>query len=82
MTIVTLLTDFGTEDYFTGAMKGAILSRDPRIRIVDITHHVPPHDIDAAALRRAANTPAVITMVSDGTTGKNPSRVAIANNAR
>jgi hypothetical protein len=30
----------------------------------------------------AANTPAVITIVSDGTTGKKPSMTAIANNAR
>ncbi len=29
----------------------------------------------------AANTPAVITIVSDGTTGKNPSRTAMANSA-
>ncbi|MBV8225573.1 MAG: SAM-dependent chlorinase/fluorinase, partial [Verrucomicrobia bacterium] len=25
--VITLLTDFGTEDYFVGAMKGVILSR-------------------------------------------------------
>src|ERR1700749_837742 len=47
--IVTLLTDFGTEDYFVGAMKGALLSANPEARIVDITHEIPPHDIEAAA---------------------------------
>lgn len=47
--IVTLLTDFGVRDYFVGAMKGVILSRDPRITIVDISHEVPRHDIEAAA---------------------------------
>lgn len=52
--IVTLLTDFGTEDYFVGAMKGVILSRNPRIRIIDITHQVPPHDIEAAAFLLSA----------------------------
>ena len=46
---VTLLTDFGTADYFVGAMKGAILSISPQARIVDITHEVPAHDIQAGA---------------------------------
>lgn len=49
MSIVTLLTDFGTADYFVGAMKGAVLSADPSARLVDITHDIPPHDIEAAA---------------------------------
>jgi S-adenosyl-L-methionine hydrolase (adenosine-forming) len=47
--IVTLLTDFGTADYFVAAMKGVILQRDPRIRIIDITHEVPVHDVESAA---------------------------------
>ena len=46
---LTLLTDFGTSDYFVGALKGAILSVNPTIRIVDITHEIPPHDIESAA---------------------------------
>ncbi|HEX2203966.1 MAG TPA: SAM-dependent chlorinase/fluorinase [Longimicrobium sp.] len=47
--IVTLLTDFGTADYFVGAMKGVLLSRDPRIAPVDLTHDIPAHDVHAAA---------------------------------
>lgn len=47
--LITLLTDFGTADYFVGAMKGAILSVNPDARIFDITHEIPPHDIRAAA---------------------------------
>ncbi|HZH32056.1 MAG TPA: SAM-dependent chlorinase/fluorinase [Pyrinomonadaceae bacterium] len=47
--LVTLLTDFGTADYFAGALKGAILSVNPRARIVDITHEIPAHDIRAGA---------------------------------
>lgn len=46
---ITLLTDFGTADHFVGAVKGVILSINPAATIVDITHQVPPHDIDAAA---------------------------------
>ncbi|MEX2582722.1 MAG: SAM-dependent chlorinase/fluorinase [Gemmatimonadota bacterium] len=52
--IVTLLSDFGTSDYFVGAMKAAILSRDERIRIVDITHEIPRHDVAAAAFNLLA----------------------------
>jgi hypothetical protein len=47
--IVTLLTDFGTGDYFVGAMKGAILSVNGRAQIVDITHEIPAHDVEAGA---------------------------------
>lgn len=48
-TAITLLTDFGTADYFVGAVKGAILSVNPRAVIVDITHEIPPQDIAAGA---------------------------------
>ena len=47
--LITLLTDFGEQDYFVGAMKGVILSISPDARIVDISHQVPPQDIEAAA---------------------------------
>lgn len=47
--VITLLTDFGTADYFVGAVKGAILSVNPNVNIVDITHEIPAHDIQAGA---------------------------------
>jgi S-adenosyl-L-methionine hydrolase (adenosine-forming) len=47
--IVTLLTDFGSADSYVGAIKGVILSHDPRIRIVDITHEVAAHDVEEGA---------------------------------
>ena len=52
--IITLLTDFGAQDYFVGAMKGVILSLNPEATIVDITHEIPPHDIQAAAFNLLA----------------------------
>ena len=54
MPIITLLTDFGSQDYFVGAMKGAILSINPAASIVDITHEIPPQDIRAAAFNLLA----------------------------
>lgn len=47
--IVTLLTDFGVADYFVGAMKGVVLSINPQAQVVDITHEIPAHDVEAAA---------------------------------
>jgi hypothetical protein len=53
--IVTLLTDFGVDDAYVGAMKGAMLSVNRDLTIVDITHRVPPQDVhEAAWLLRSA----------------------------
>ncbi|HEX7022185.1 MAG TPA: SAM-dependent chlorinase/fluorinase, partial [Trueperaceae bacterium] len=46
---VALLTDFGTRDPYAGIMKGVMLGIAPGARLVDITHHIPPQDIRAAA---------------------------------
>jgi S-adenosylmethionine hydrolase len=48
--IVTLLTDFGSEDAFVGIMKGVMLGINPHVRLVDLTHAVPPQQIRAGAL--------------------------------
>jgi len=53
--VITLLTDFGTVDYFVGAVKGAILSVNPQAVIADITHEVPPQDLEAAAFTLLAS---------------------------
>ncbi|MCS7179403.1 MAG: SAM-dependent chlorinase/fluorinase [Anaerolineae bacterium] len=50
MPILTLLTDFGTEDEYVGVMKGVILSIAPVVRLVDLCHQIPPQDIRRAAL--------------------------------
>jgi len=47
--IITLLTDFGTADYFVGAMKGVILSINEKAQIIDITHEIPPQIIASAS---------------------------------
>lgn len=49
MRIVTLTTDWNTDDYYTGALKGKILSQCSQIQIVDITHQVPAFNISHAA---------------------------------
>ncbi|MBW1678030.1 MAG: SAM-dependent chlorinase/fluorinase, partial [Deltaproteobacteria bacterium] len=44
------LTDFGLEDEYVGVMKGVILSINPRVDLIDITHNITRHDIRQAAL--------------------------------
>ncbi|HMV51874.1 MAG TPA: SAM-dependent chlorinase/fluorinase [Blastocatellia bacterium] len=52
--MITLLTDFGTADYFIPAVKGVILSINPTIQIIDLTHEIPPQDIAAGAFTLGA----------------------------
>ncbi|MCL7971526.1 MAG: SAM-dependent chlorinase/fluorinase [marine benthic group bacterium] len=49
MSIVTLITDFGTRDGYVGEMKGEILARCPDATLVDVTHDVEPGDIQGAS---------------------------------
>ena len=43
--IITLTTDFGSNDHFVGAMKGVILDIVPDAQIVDICHAVQAFDV-------------------------------------
>lgn len=46
--MITLTTDFGDSAY-VGAVRGSILSIQPEARLVDITHGVEKHDVQAGA---------------------------------
>jgi len=56
--IVALLTDFGSQDHYVGAVRGAVLAACREAAVVDITHDLPPHDLVAAAFSLAAARPA------------------------
>ncbi|HEX4793549.1 MAG TPA: SAM-dependent chlorinase/fluorinase [Humisphaera sp.] len=43
--LVTLTTDFGTRDFYVAAMKAVLISHSPEVRLIDVTHDVPRHDI-------------------------------------
>ena len=49
MTIITLLTDFGTTDSYVAEMKGVLLSGAPTAVLIDVSHGVSPGDIRSAA---------------------------------
>lgn len=46
--LITLLTDFGTQDSYVGIMKGVIASICPSAQLIDLTHAIPPQDLAAA----------------------------------
>ena len=47
--VVTLLTDFGLDDAYVGTLRGVLLGINPRARLVDLTHTVPPQDVRRAS---------------------------------
>jgi S-adenosyl-L-methionine hydrolase (adenosine-forming) len=48
--IITLTTDYGTNDHLVGTLKGVILKINPDANIVDISHNVAPYDLLDGAL--------------------------------
>ena len=48
--IITLTTDYGTNDHLVGTLKGVILRINPDVTLVDITHNVTPFDLLDGAL--------------------------------
>lgn len=46
---IALITDFGRDSFYVGAMKGAMHAVDRNAVIVDLTHHVRPYAVDEAS---------------------------------
>ena len=46
--MITLLSDFGTQDAYVAVMKGVIATIAPDIKTCDLTHEIPPQNILAA----------------------------------
>ncbi len=49
MSVITLITDFGTKDHYVGSVKGALYSELNDLKIVDISHSISPFNIIEAA---------------------------------
>jgi S-adenosyl-L-methionine hydrolase (adenosine-forming) len=49
MPIITLTSDWGLKDHYPGAVKGAILRQIPDAQVIDISHSIPPFDLNQAA---------------------------------
>ena len=42
MAIITFMSDFGTSDHYVAAVKAKILSVNPGLHIVDVSHEIEP----------------------------------------
>lgn len=49
MALVTLTTDFGWRDHYQALLKGAMLCKNDRLHIIDISHDIANYDIVQAA---------------------------------
>jgi S-adenosylmethionine hydrolase len=56
---ISLLTDYGLDDGFVAACHGVIASVAPNLRVIDITHLVPPGDIARGAAVLAQTVPSL-----------------------
>jgi S-adenosylmethionine hydrolase len=52
--LIAFVSDFGTRDHYAGVMKGVVLSINPEVTVVDVSHDLPVHDIPFAAHELAA----------------------------
>lgn len=55
--LITLTTDFGTDSPYVAAMKGVIVGINPRARLLDLSHQIPPQDLPHAAFFLAGALP-------------------------
>ncbi|NJM25464.1 MAG: SAM-dependent chlorinase/fluorinase [Bacteroidia bacterium] len=49
MAVITLITDSGEADHYVAAIKARIMSVNPGLQVIDISHHIPACDIAHAA---------------------------------
>jgi S-adenosylmethionine hydrolase len=54
---ISLTTDYGTFDGFVAACHGTIARISPAVRVIDVTHHVPPADVTRGAAVLAQTAP-------------------------
>ena len=85
MSLITLTTDWSSDDFYVSAVKGKILSKLPDVSIVDINHHIQRFNIAQAAfvLRHSyLNFPKAtvhLIGVNSESTEKNPHIVILYN---
>ncbi|MFP4227292.1 MAG: S-adenosyl-l-methionine hydroxide adenosyltransferase family protein [Salinivenus sp.] len=83
--LITITTDFGTEDAYVPSMKGTMLSICPGARMVDVTHEISPQDVMEAAFVLRCTVPyfpdgTVHLVVVDPGVGTDRRAVALRHN--
>jgi S-adenosyl-L-methionine hydrolase (adenosine-forming) len=82
---IVFLSDFGLQDEYVGICHGMIARIDPLVRVIDLTHGIPPHEVLTGALTLAEAVPympedAVYLAVVDPGVGTSRAAIAIATN--
>ncbi|MCC5927890.1 MAG: SAM-dependent chlorinase/fluorinase [Cyclobacteriaceae bacterium] len=49
MALITFMSDFGNTDHYTAAVKAKILTVNPGLQIIDISHNIEPYNLAHAA---------------------------------
>lgn len=79
---IFFLSDYGTQDEFVGVVHAVLHRRAPGVRVIDLSHQVPPFDVAAGAalLERSAPHlgPGAILAVVDPGVGTGRRAIAIA----
>src|SRR3954462_3888327 len=79
---VSFLSDYGLVDEVVGVVKSVIRSIAPPVRVIDITHQVPAHDVRAGSLALVRSVqylaPGVVLAVVDPGVGTDRRGVAVA----
>src|SRR5437588_8197523 len=55
--VITLTTDFGEGSSYVAAMKGVLLGINPALRLIDLSHAIPPQNIQQTAYFLAGCVP-------------------------
>lgn len=78
---ISFLSDYGTTDEFVGVVKAVIRDLAPHTTVIDLTHGIPPFDVQAGALTLArciAYVPAgVVLAIVDPGVGTSRRAVAV-----
>ncbi len=78
---ISFLSDFGLRDEFVGVVKSVMAQLAPDVRILDVTHDIPAHDVRSGSLALARSAqylcPGVVLGVVDPGVGTDRRRVAI-----
>jgi S-adenosylmethionine hydrolase len=85
--VITLLTDFGTADGYVAEVKGVLYSAAPDATVVDLSHDVPPQDVECARLAvarywRRFPSGTVHVVVVDPGVGSSRAPLAVASDGR
>lgn len=78
---ISFLSDYGHADEFVGVVHSVIRTFSPEVRVVDVTHEVPAHDVRAGGLTLARSAqylaPGVVLAVVDPGVGTDRRAIAV-----